>query len=151
MPPLSFVEPLKRGPVGVGTRMPSMGQFGDAAVLATKLYSSGKACSPREAWKVAISAQSDKKSVRDKVCPKDAYLGLCEAGYVCGIPPGSYGAPPNNLNGRYVVHAYRMIQVRPQLATDRASLWASVPVPRAANENGQLDVLLALLRNGLLV
>lgn len=43
---------------------------------------------PTEAWKIAVK-DFDSESAKVKSCPKNAFLGLCEAGLVKGIQPGS--------------------------------------------------------------
>ena len=126
-----------------------MGQYGKAAILATRLYCEGRASSPRDAWVCAIATETDSESSRDKCCPMDAFLGLCDEGLVRGIPAGQYG-PANNVNGRYAIDAYRLLQAEPRLTSDKPSLWARIPDPRAENQNGQLDVVIALFSNGLL-
>ena len=128
-----------------------MGQYGDAAVVAIQCYLLGKTRTLREAWTFGISRQTDSDSSSKKGCPKDAFLGLCEAGVIKGIPPGKYGGHRHNLNGRYAVDAYEILQSEPKLANDKRALWSRIPEPRAKNENGQLDVVLALFNNSLFV
>lgn len=121
-----------------------MGQYGNAAVLATECYLEGKVSSPRDAWDLAISRLTKSAPSSIKVCPRDAYLGLCERGLIRGIPAGKYGAPRNNRNGRYAVAAHQILQTDPYLAYAKQALWGKIPEPKAKNENNQMDVVLAL-------
>lgn len=127
-----------------------MGQYGEAAVRAARYCIEGDAQSPKEAWSRAISELSSSTESRRKSCPKDAFLGLCEAGLVCGIPAGDHGAPAGNKNGRYAVDACEILQSNPVLLGDRKALWNSVSRPRPENQNGQLEVVIALWKAGLI-
>ena len=128
-----------------------MGQYGNAAVFATESYLHGKTQSLRDAWDYAISRRSKSISSCTKACPRDAYLGLCEAGLIRGIPAGKYGAPHDNRNGRYAVEAYEILQSEPKLADDKSALWDRIPEPKAKNENNQMDVVVTLLAKRMLV
>jgi hypothetical protein len=127
-----------------------MGQYGEAAVSATQCFLRSERTSIRDSWDWAISQLTPSPSSRKKACPRDAYLGLCEAGLVRGIPAGKYGTPINNINGRYAVDAYKILQMEPNLKANKKMVWSRIPERSAANENGQLDVVLSLLENGLL-
>ena len=127
-----------------------MGQYGNAAVRATEYYRQGKVQSILEAWHLAISEFSDSEPSRKKACPKDAYLGLCEAGLVLGIPAAKHGAPTNNKNGRYAVDAYWILRSEPSLSANKEALWNGIREPKAENENNQIDVVVSLWSKGLL-
>jgi uncharacterized protein DUF6979 len=126
-----------------------MGIYGRAAVQATLYFLQSKAPSPGMAWQAAITLFSTSVESRRKCCPRDAYLGLCEAGVIKGIPEGKYGAPMNSKNARYAVEAYRILQSEPGLCGDKRALWARVKGP--SSENNQMDVVLSLWNRGLLV
>jgi hypothetical protein len=128
-----------------------MGQYGKAAIFATRRFLLGKALSLGDAWDFAISQCSDSFSTRVKRCPRGAYLGLCEAGLIRGIPPGDYGAPSSDRNGRYARDAYKILQSEPELADDKDALWERIPEKTAKNQNGQMDVVLTLLSARMLV
>lgn len=127
-----------------------MGQYGRAAVSATQYFINGTVHSLGEAWDLAIAQNTKSDQARRKCCPKNAYLGLCEAGLVAHIPVGRYGAPKANQNGRYAIHACHMLRANPSLVNQKGILWAQMPAPHAENENGQMDVVLALWKAGLL-
>jgi hypothetical protein len=125
-----------------------MGQYGRTAVHATKRFLSGEAPSVRTAWDSAVTQHSDTPFSQAKGCPRDAFLGLCEAGLVKGVPPGNHGAPRENVNGRYAVEAYHLLKADPILASDKKALWKAIPDRTATHENGQLDVLLMMYAAG---
>jgi hypothetical protein len=127
-----------------------MGQYGEAAIIATEYLVQGKLTSPRDAWNLAVSKVSESNESRRKGCPRDAYLGLCDAGLVSGISAGKYG-PKNNVNGRYAVNACQLLRSEPSLVTDKTTLWDRIDEPRARNQNGQLDVVVTLWNKGLLI
>ena len=86
-----------------------MGQFGRAAVRAVKLITEREVESPRKAW-ASATAEID----YDKGCPKDAFLGLCEAGLVKGVPKGNYTR--SRKNKEYAIKAVRILEGYPALA-----------------------------------
>jgi hypothetical protein len=85
-----------------------------------------------------------------KGCPKNAFLGLCEAGVIKGIPAGKSGVP-HNRNGRYALAAYEILRSEPKLVNDKDALWRRIPARTAEHENGQMDVVLALYKSGMFV
>lgn len=121
--------------------------YGKAAVSATRV-SASKKLSPKEAWDLAIAKESSSISVQIKSCPRNAYLGLCEAGVVVGINPGKYGAPRDSKNGRYALKAYRILQSNPTVLP--ANLWGQATDLAVLKENHQMDVVLSLWRQSLL-
>ena len=124
-----------------------MGQFGQAAILATE-FATSKGLSPRDAWDLAMSRLSSSASSQMKVCPRNAFLGLCEAGAVVGIKPGRYCAIRKNKNGDYAVKALSIL--RTSSGIDKRTLWAKVTAPDVLKENQQIDVVLSLFGKNLL-
>ena len=125
-----------------------MGQYGRTAVYATKCFIQGKFSTLRDAWDFAVAQHSDKTSSQVKPCPREAYLALCESGLVKGVPARNDGVPTNSLNGRYAVQAYHLLKADPKLASDKKALWNLIRDRTAENENGQMDVVLAMLSAG---
>ena len=123
--------------------------YGEAAVRATRYVTSGTVPYPRTAWDRAIAELSNSDSSRRKVCPRNAFLGLCEAGHVVGIKAGKYGAPHHNKNGHYAIGAHQILKSRPDLSKSLNALWAKV-APPGLRENQQMDVVTALWNSGLL-
>ncbi len=124
-----------------------MGIFGDSAILAVKLFAEKKVGDPIEAWEQAIKTQTNSESVRKKCCPKSAFLGLCEVGLIHGIPKGAYTNSKKNKN--YAIDAAKILKEKPTCSNED-NLWNQV-VKTKIIQNGQMEVVLALQRNGLLV
>src|SRR5260370_15417165 len=125
-----------------------MGKFGQAAILATECVAS-KGLAPREAWDFGIAQLSASASSQVKSCPRNAYLGLCEAGVVVGIKAGPYGAP-NNKNGQYALNAYRILKSNPNRPPANTALWTQATAPDVLVENQQIDVVVSLWKRALL-
>lgn len=126
-----------------------MGMYGEAAIRASGYVVSG-AMAPKEAWHSAIAELSKSLESQKKGCPKMAYLGLCDAGAVKGIPRGSYSAVPQSKNGEYAKRAHSLLHSQPKLARDKKKLWARSIAPDDKHENDQMDVVVTLWNRGLL-
>ncbi len=124
-----------------------MGIFGDSAILAVKLFAEKKVGDPIEAWEQAITTQTKSESVRMKCCPKSAFLGLCEVGLIHGIPKGTY--TNSKKNKKYAIDAVKILRKNPTFLNEN-NLWVQI-VRKTIVQNGQMEVVLALWRNGLLV
>ena len=119
-------------------------EFGQAATEATQLFPE-MGC-PKKSWKKAVSGF--KPSLREKVCPRSAYLGLCEIGLVKGIPKGTY-TRRDNINAPRAVSAVHLLHKNPNLARLPArELWICVLKHRGENPllnyDCQMHVVLAL-------
>jgi len=84
---------------------------------------------------------------RKKGSPRGAFLGLCEEGLVKGIPAGDYGAPKANKG--YAVRAAVLLSEGTQ-RWSISTLWQAVVDQAEKEHSGQMDVVLALWKNGLL-
>jgi hypothetical protein len=124
-----------------------MGQYGRVALLARELYLQKVAETPREAWRQAAASIITSDTSRVKGCPRDAFLGLCSAGLVNGIPPGDYTRSEENK--RYALTAVAKLQVTPSIATDKHSLWVAV-AGESKGANSQMDVVIALWQSDML-
>jgi len=87
--------------------------------------------------------------MRDKGCPKGAFLGLCEEGLVRGIPRGLY--TQSRKNKEYAVRAVRLLKEGQYAPKDPFVLWSRVMAGDPKNYNQQMDVVLALWENGYIV
>jgi hypothetical protein len=140
-----------------------MRKYGEVALKATELVTTGACSSVVDAWHLAAAETFDKQSLRDKQCPKNTYLGLCQEGYVVGIraplPGMRYTTAP--LNSKYAFVAVRLLSEDPTLAALSADeLWRRVmneaeitiadPESRSKRHNSQMDVVLALWSHGLI-
>lgn len=126
-----------------------MSKYGIAAVEAARLFVSGWAASPREAWDwAAAHVFGSGTAAQRKSSPRSAFLGLCAAGLVEGIPPGSHTRSLKNRG--YAVAAVRILREHPVLANQPNDLWRAVLTGRRLAHNGQMDVVAALWHHNLL-
>ncbi len=126
-----------------------MGKYGRAAVDAVESFHIGVSKSPGEAWSRAVDRVfPSSPSGRRKGCPRDAFLGLCEEGFVKGIPPGTYTRSVKNKG--YAVDAVRLLRLDPTVAGDKMLLWQRVLRKRTIVHNDQMDVVTSLWERGLL-
>lgn len=131
-----------------------MGGFGKAALKAHKLATGKQPQVPSDAWDQATtSIWGGGTSSQVKSCPRDAFLGLCEAGKVRGVSSGKYTRSLKNKD--YAVEALNMLKANPSLVSlGELGLWRKVmislgePVDKVHNQ--QMDVVLTLFQNGLI-
>lgn len=130
-----------------------MGQYGKAAVKATKLCCDGLASSPEEAWEMAVCEVTKSPSSQKKGCPRCAFLDLCEDGAVHGIQPCDYLQQKDEKHNKvYALTALRLLDESSSQYPSKKTLWQAVmqAVGKTKNENGQLDVVLSLWRENLI-
>lgn len=120
-----------------------MGQYGQAAIRAKELILQ-KGLSPAQAWKDAIAKFTSSNESRSKVCPREAFLGLCTAGVITGISGNTDSRSKQNKNRQYAMAAWKKLQSQPNL--DKKLLWAAIP-NAPTYENGQMDVVISLWKD----
>lgn len=130
-----------------------MGKYGQTAIRATGLIIT-KAFTPLDAWRVIAAEEfvGAPQSMK-KVCPREAFLGLCDAGVLHGVAPESSTPqflPPNRS---YAVKAVDLLLQSPSLAAQgRSVLWRRVltelGADRHKSHNQQMDVVLSLWAAG---
>ena len=127
-----------------------MGKFGEVAVRATRRLNSAEVSDPREAWHSAAQALfSYSTSMMRKHCPRNAYLGLCEAGLVKGTLRGPWIT--SDKNKLYAVRAVQALRTDPTwLDRPTRLLWRVVSQSPIKAQNNQIDVVFELWRNGLI-
>ncbi|MCR1319075.1 hypothetical protein NR352_19200 [Enterobacter soli] len=104
---------------------------------------------PVEAWSRAVAG-------KEKGCPKSAFLGLCQFGWVKDVPAGEYLstralAGPNK---DYSIRAAQLLLAELDADYTPQALWAlSIAdcIQPPANHNQQMNVVLALKEAGLLI
>ena len=123
-------------------------RYGEAALMAARQGNMTE-IDPVARWQAAMERLYPTSPIaRKKGGPRGAFLGLCEQGLVKGIPAGSYSA--TKLNKDYAVRAAEMLLAgTPNPSKSR--LWRAVVGNAEAEENGQMDVVLALWKNNLIV
>jgi hypothetical protein len=122
-------------------------KFGEAALIAARLDVPA-GVSAAERWDVAVRrVYPDKPYLRKKGAPKSAFLGLCAAGLVRGIAVGEPVAA--GKNGEYAVKAAQLLKA----GTHRTAqaLWEAVATGEDTPQGAQMDVVLALWKNGLVI
>ncbi|CAN7457911.1 DUF6979 family protein [Paenibacillus sp. LjRoot56] len=129
-----------------------MNKYGQAALIATKLIETKQASTPLDAWNIATTEIFGEVSWgQKKGCPKNAFLGLCEAGLVKGIPKGSYTHRSNSQKNKgYAIKAVELLRVNQALAEDMKVLWEAVMDGKVMSHNYQMNVVLALWGKGML-
>ena len=127
-----------------------MNDFWKAAVNSVQLLYNQKYSNPREAWESATSRIFGKgTSSQVKGCPRNAFLGLCEAGLVKDIRTGNYTR--SKVNKQYAVDAVSILRKQPKLANDPFTLWGLVLGGVPKSHNHQMDVVTALWNHILIV
>ena len=123
-----------------------MNKYGIAAADAAKnVAKSGS--SPEDAWNSTTRRLfPGKPDAQNKLCPKAAFLGLCEKGIVLGVPEGSY---TNSFqNKAYAVRALEYIRRTGKVNITEQELWKIIEPNKT--HNYQMSVVLALVRNNLI-
>ena len=126
-----------------------MSKYGEVAIRALKLTLSGM--SPHDSWEQIVKSMfPGKEASQKKGCPRGAFLGLCQAGLVRGVPAGDYTQSLDNK--RYAIRAVELLSDNPSLAqAGPGRLWECVMNGEKKTHNSQMDVVLALWHNGFLI
>jgi hypothetical protein len=126
-------------------------RYGEAALLAVKMDTHGKALSPTERWEDAVRRVYPTTPIGQKKSgPRMAFVGLCEAGLVKGIEPG-VPAPSSSQASRNKAYAVQAVELlRAGTHKTVSQLWSAVSDGDATDHASQMDVVLALWKNGLI-
>jgi hypothetical protein len=123
-------------------------RYGEAAILATR-HGASTGIDPVASWENALERlYPTSPAARKKGCPRGAFLGLCEEGLVKGIPAGQYTASRDNK--AYAVRAATLLILGTK-SWSTSTLWRAVSDDPEKTHNGQMDIVLALWKNGLIV
>jgi hypothetical protein len=123
-------------------------KYGEAALIAARAETYGKPITPGERWSEATrKLYPTSPSAQRKGGPRAAFLSLCEAGLVKGIPAGRYA--PLNKDKAYAPRAVALLIAGTHKTV--TTLWAEVTDGEEIPHNSQMDVVLALWKNGLIV
>jgi hypothetical protein len=121
-------------------------RYGEAALIAAR---DSAGTSPAKRWQSAVEkVYPTSVSAQKKGCPRGAFLGLCEEGLVKGIPAGQYTTSKDNK--AYVVRAAELL-IEGKQKWSISELWRAVADDPEKAHNSQMDIVLALWRNGLIV
>ncbi|MNO70684.1 hypothetical protein D3C76_615770 [compost metagenome] len=122
-----------------------MSKYAQAAVEAVELVHQGITDSPVKAWEMSTSKFFGAGSWgQRKGCPKNAFLGLCENGFIKGIPKGIYNMKENSKNKNYAIRAIELITQQPELLEDIKELWNKVSNGNEISHNHQMHIVIAL-------
>jgi hypothetical protein len=126
-----------------------MGKYGEVALRATELLRHGRATA-EDAWRVVAAEMfADTPAARAKVCPRETFLGLCQAGLLAGVRSDRCEKVESGRNRLYATAAVELLKVHPHLADDKkAAFWRHVLTECGADPdkkaNSQMDVVLTL-------
>jgi hypothetical protein len=130
-----------------------MNKYGVVALKAVELLRMNEQSEPLATWnEVASEVFGVGSSSQRKGCPKNAFLGLCEAGMVKGIERGNDAKrSASQKNKGYAIRAVQLLKVKPELADDKVKLWKEVVGDVHLTHNSQMDVVIALWTNNLII
>jgi hypothetical protein len=113
-------------------------------VVAVKAASlAGGGMYPLQAWQsAAMEVFPDNLASQAKGCPKSAFLGLAEDGFIKDIRPGRYTTSLDNK--RYALTALELLRLDESLASDPKELWRRVMKGVTKQHNSQMNVVIAL-------
>ena len=125
-----------------------MNGYGEAAVIAAGLVRSGEASDPSDAWgRATAQVFTSSEDLRNKGCPKAAFIGLCCHGSIAGIDASS--STRITKNGKYAIDAAEILRENRFIASQPDLLWKKV-ARRSKTHNHQIDVVIGLWDAGLL-
>ena len=127
--------------------MTNYNKYGEVAIKVVKAKGN-----PKDNWlKEVQKAFFDSESSQKKSCPKSAFLGLCEEGFIKGISKGKYTRSVDNKT--YAIKAIDILTSNPKTTYTPNELWEKVKTELSIEipHNSQMDVVLGLLENGLIV
>jgi hypothetical protein len=125
-------------------------RYGEAALMAVRMETYGKALTPAERWQDAVMKLYPTSPINQKKGgPRNAFLGLCEQGLVKGIAAGEWTKPHSkDANKACAVKAVALLRAGTHKTV--TELWAEVNEDPDKTHNSQMDVVLALWKNGLI-
>jgi hypothetical protein len=122
-------------------------RYGEAALMAARMETYGKALTPAERWQDAVMKLYPTSPIgQKKAAPRNAFVGLCEHGLVQGIRAAEGRSSPDKLAA---VKAVELLRAGSHKTVTQ--LWAAVNEEEGKPHNSQMDVVLALWKNGLIV
>ena len=125
-----------------------MGIFGKTAVDAVKLLRKDIKYTSLEAWQKAIVFNTSSEESRKKGCPRSAFIGLCDEGYILGILATKI--KKRSKNSIYSTEAAKYLLENNLKEITIKELWQKIEEPKPINENGQMQLVIALWQNKLI-
>ena len=102
------------------------------------------AVTPLAAWEEAVAGVTDSLHSQKEGCPRAAFLGLCEEGYIKDVPAGRYVFRGGQANKGYAVEAVKLLKEQGELAGEKMKLWRQASGGKCKNHQSQMDVVLGL-------
>ena len=124
-----------------------MGIYAKVALAARERIINGM--NPELAWNEVIREFTTSIHSINKGCPKSAFLGLCEDGYIKGVNSGHY--TNSTKNKRYAIKAVELLRRNPYILYSNYTLWINVLKEldlETKSYSQQMDVVLALWKSG---
>jgi hypothetical protein len=124
-------------------------RYGEAALYASHPDRHHPKATPLDRWNEATrQLYPTSPTQQKKGSPKGAFLGLCEAGWVKGIPPGQYTG-----SNKHKTYAIRAIELLLDGTAERSvpALWRQVTEGEDVPHSSQMDVVMALWKNDRIV
>ncbi len=123
-------------------------KFGEAALIAARL-DVPSSVPATDRWDTAVrQLYPEKPYLQRKTAPRATFLALCEAGLVKGVARGE--SSPVSANQRYALRAIEFLQQGTTTGGVNV-LWAYATAGEDVSHNAQMDVVLALWKNGLIL
>ena len=121
-------------------------RYGEAALQAVRMNLYGKALTPVERWQDAVQKLYPTQAGQKKKAPREAFVGLCDAGLVKGITVDNNSV--GNRNKDYAVAAVELLRAGTHKTVTQ--LWSAVTDSDGTEHACQMDVVLALWKNNLI-
>ena len=122
-------------------------RYGEAAILTARAEAEYRS-HPGDRWSEMVAKlYPTSPTAQRKGGPRQAFLSLCEAGLIKGIPAGQYAAPHRGKT--YATRAVSLLEAGTHTSIN--SLWAEVTDGEDVPHASQMDVVMALWKNNLIV
>jgi hypothetical protein len=123
-------------------------RYGEAALMAARQAAAAN-MTPAKSWERAMEKLYHTSPVaRQLASPRTAFLGLCEAGLVKGVPAGDSTESKDKKS--YAVRAARLL-IEGARPWSMSELWQAVTDGDGTKHSSQMDIVLALWKNDLIV
>jgi hypothetical protein len=122
--------------------------YGQVAIDAVIEFQNQQHQNLLQAWYQALKLNN----VSDKVCPRIAFLGLCESGYIVGVPQGNYiqKSTPSVIKQKAVGIRNIIMNTNPPALPTQSKTTVWTQVGGTGQHEGVIDVVYALFNSGVL-
>ncbi len=124
-----------------------MNKYAEVAINSVNRIKLNPNLDPVTSWNLESSIIfGERTSSYNKGCPKSTFLGLCEAGFVRGIPKGVY--TNSILNKEYALKAIECLKHNNNDISP-TKLWSAIGMT-SKSHNQQMNVILELFKHYML-